>query len=92
MNIYVGNLAYSVTEDDLQKEFGTFGELASVNIIKDKFTGRSKGFGFVEMPNNSEADAAIKALNGKDLKGRNIKVNPAKPPGSGGRQKRRPRY
>lgn len=92
MNIYVGNLSYSVTEEDLQNEFGAFGELASVNIIKDKFTGRSKGFGFVEMPSNSEADAAIKALNGKDLKGRNIKVNPAKPSGSGGRQKRRPRY
>ena len=93
MNIYVGNLAYGVTEEDLQAEFATFGELASVNVIKDKFTGRSKGFGFVEMPSNSEADAAIKALNGKDLKGRNIKVNPAKPSGSGGsRQKRRPRY
>ena len=92
MNIYVGNLSYSVTEEDLRNEFGAFGELSSVNIIKDKFTGRSKGFGFVEMPSNSEADAAIKALNGKDLKGRNIKVNPAKPSGGGSRQKRRPRY
>ena len=79
MNIYVGNLAYSVTEDDLRSAFQDFGEITSINIIKDKFSGQSKGFGFVEMPNNSEADKAIKSLNGALLKGRPIKVNQAKP-------------
>lgn len=90
MNIYVGNLAYSVTEDELQTLFGEFGEVSSANIIIDKFTGRSKGFGFVEMPNNSEADEAIKALNGKVVQGRDIKVNQARPRGD--RAPRRPRY
>jgi RNA recognition motif-containing protein len=90
MNIYVGNLAYSVTENDLKDAFSEFGEVSSVNIITDKFSGKSKGFGFVEMPNNSEADAAIDTLNGRALKGRNIKVNQAKPRGD--RPKRRPRY
>jgi RNA recognition motif-containing protein len=90
MNIYVGNLAYSVTEDDLKAAFSEFGTVESVNIIKDKFSGQSKGFGFVEMPDNSEADQAIKALNGSDLKDRNIKVNQAKPRGEG--SSRRPRY
>jgi len=89
MNIYVGNLAYSVTEEDLQKLFGEFGEVGSVNIIIDKFTGRSKVFAFVEMPNNSQADEAIKALNGKVVQGRDLKVNQARPrtdraPGGGG--------
>ena len=79
MNIYVGNLAYSVTEDELREAFGAYGDISSVSLITDKFTGQSKGFGFVEMPNNSEADAAIKALNETPLKGRNIKVNQAKP-------------
>lgn len=79
MNIYVGNLAYSVTQDDLRDAFSPYGEISSVNLITDKFTGDSKGFGFVEMPNNSEADAAIKALNETPLKGRNLKVNQAKP-------------
>jgi len=79
MNIYVGNLAYSVTEDELREAFGAYGEISSVSLITDKFSGQSKGFGFVEMPNNSEADAAIKALNETSLKGRNIKVNQAKP-------------
>jgi RNA recognition motif-containing protein len=79
MNIYVGNLAYSVTEDELREAFASFGEISSVSLITDKFSGQSKGFGFVEMPNNSEADAAIKALNETPLKGRNIKVNQAKP-------------
>ena len=79
MNIYVGDLSYDVTEDDLKAVFSEFGEVDSVNIIKDKFSGRSKGFGFVEMPNNSEADKAIAALNGTELKGRNLKVNQAKP-------------
>jgi RNA recognition motif-containing protein len=91
MNLYVGNLAYSVTEDQLREAFAAFGEVSSVNVITDKFSGQSKGFGFVEMPNNSEADAAIKALNGSALGGRNMKVNQAQPRGnrpSGGR----PRY
>ncbi len=81
MNIYVGNLAYSVTQDDLRDAFAAYGDISSVNLITDKFTGDSKGFGFVEMPNNAEADAAIKALNETPLKGRNIKVNQAKPRG-----------
>ncbi len=75
MNMYVGNLSYNVTEDDLKDLFSEFGEVVNVNIIKDKFSGQSKGFGFVEMPSNSEADKAIKALNGNELKGRNIKVS-----------------
>ena len=74
-----GNLSYKMTEDDLKAVFSEFGEVDSLNIIKDKFSGRSKGFGFVEMPNNSEADKAIEALNGTELKGRNLKVNQAKP-------------
>ncbi len=90
MNLYVGNLAYSVTEEDLKEVFSEFGELESVNIIKDKYSGQSKGFGFVEMPDNSEADKAIKALNGSQIKGRPIKVNQAKPRGD--RSARRPRY
>jgi RNA recognition motif-containing protein len=86
MNIYVGNLPYSVTDSDLRETFAQFGNVDQVNLITDKFTGESKGFGFVEMNSNSEADAAIKALNGSDLKGRNITVNQAKPRGerSGG--------
>jgi RNA recognition motif-containing protein len=77
MNMYIGNLAHDVTEDDLRNAFSEFGEVASVKIIMDKFSGRSKGFGFVEMPSNSEADQAIKALNGKAFNGRSIKVNQA---------------
>ena len=79
MNIYCGNLAYAVTEDDLRTAFAEFGEVTSVNVITDKFSGQSKGFGFVEMAENSEADAAIKALNDTPLGGRNIRVNQAKP-------------
>ncbi len=79
MNIYVGNLPYSVTDADLRATFSRFGEVSQVNLISDRFTGESKGFGFVEMSNNAQADAAIKALNGTDLKGRNITVNQAKP-------------
>ncbi|MDR4503996.1 MAG: RNA-binding protein [Candidatus Scalindua sp.] len=90
MNIYVGNLPYSVTEADLKETFSAFGEVASASLVSDKFSGQSKGFGFVEMPNNSEADAAIKALNESDLQGRNIKVNQAKPKGDS--PQRRPRY
>ena len=79
MNIYIGNLAYSVTEDDMKEAFGAYGQVESVNLIKDKMSGQSKGFGFVEMSSNSEADAAIKGLNDKPLNGRAIKVNQAKP-------------
>ena len=79
MNIYVGNLPYSVTDADLREAFSRFGEVSQVNLITDKFSGQSKGFGFVEMDNNSEADAAIKALNDTDMNGRTMKVNQAKP-------------
>jgi RNA recognition motif-containing protein len=89
MKLYVGNLSYSVTEDDLQALFSEFGEVESANIIKDQMSGQSKGFGFVEMPDNSEADKAIKALNGKEVKGREIKVNQAKPRGDRPSRKRR---
>ena len=90
MNMYIGNLAHDVTEDDLRNAFSEFGEVSSVKIIIDKFSGRSKGFGFVEMPDNSEADQAIKALNGKVFNGRSIKVNQAEPQKK--RPRRRPRY
>lgn len=79
MKIYVGNLPYSVTDADLRETFSSFGEVSEVNLIADRFTGESKGFGFVEMDNNSQADAAIKGLNGTDMKGRNITVNQARP-------------
>jgi RNA recognition motif-containing protein len=79
MRIYVGNLTYSVTDDDLRDVFGQFGELAAAEVIKDKFSGQSKGFGFVDMPNKSDADAAIKALNETDYKGRKLTVNEARP-------------
>ncbi len=90
MNIYVGNMAYSVTEDDLREAFAAFGTVTSANLIMDKFSGRSKGFGFVEMADNAEADAAIKGLNGSPLQGRNLTVNQAKPRGD--RPQRGPRY
>ena len=79
MNIYVGNLSYSVTEDDLRQAFEAFGQVASVSIIKDKFSNQSKGFGFVEMPSQEEAQAAISGMNGKDIKGRAMNVNEARP-------------
>ena len=79
MNIYVGNLSYSVTEDDLKQAFEAFGQVASVSIIKDKFSNQSKGFGFVEMPSQEEAQAAITGMNGKELKGRAMNVNEARP-------------
>ena len=79
MNIYVGNLSYEVTEEDLKTAFETFGAVDTVKVIKDNYTGRSKGFGFVEMPTKSEAQSAIEGLNGKDLKGRNLNVNEARP-------------
>ena len=79
MNIYVGNLPWGLSEEDLREAFEAFGEVVSVKIIQDKFTGRSRGFGFVEMPKDEEGEAAISALNGKDLKGREIVVNQARP-------------
>ena len=88
MNIYVGNLSRDVAESDLKEAFQPFGEVQTASIIKDKFTGESRGFGFVEMPNKEEADKAIADMNGKDLKGRNLTVNEARPrtdrPRSGG--------
>jgi len=88
MNIYIGNLSYNTTEDTLKSLFAEFGDIESVKVIKDRSSGRSKGFGFIEMPSNSEADQAIKALNGNRIDGNNIKVKPAD---SGGkRRKKRP--
>ncbi|MEE8399765.1 MAG: RNA-binding protein [Desulfobacterales bacterium] len=81
MNIYVGNLSTNFKEDTLRELFTEFGEVESAKIILDRSTHRSKCFGFVEMPSNSEADQAIKALNGKFIEGENIKVNPADPGG-----------
>ena len=79
MNIYVGNLAHQATEDDLRQAFESFGQVESVNIIKDRFSGESRGFGFVEMPSKSEAQKAIEEMNGKDLMGRAVNVNEARP-------------
>jgi RNA recognition motif-containing protein len=79
MNIYVGNLAYGVTDDELRETFSAFGEVERASVIMDRDTGRSKGFGFVEMPDDSQAKAAIEGLNEKDLSGRAIRVNEAKP-------------
>jgi RNA recognition motif-containing protein len=79
MNIYVGNISRTATEQDLKEAFEAFGAVQSAAIIKDKFSGESRGFGFVEMPNKDEADKAISGLNGKDLKGRTLTVNEAKP-------------
>jgi RNA recognition motif-containing protein len=89
MKIYVGNLAYSVTDEQLQTAFSEFGEVSSATVISDKFSGQSKGFGFVEMPDSAAAQKAIQSLNGTPLSGRNVKVNEAKP-----REDRpqRPRY
>jgi cold-inducible RNA-binding protein len=84
MNIYVGNLSYDVTDEELREEFKAFGEVSSVNIIKDKYSGQSKGFAFVEMPNLSEGQAAITGLNGKKLKERTISVSGARSRDSGG--------
>jgi len=90
MNIYVGNLAREVSEEDLRQAFAAFGQVASVTILKDRFSGESRGFGFVEMPAKAEAEAAITGLKGKELKGRTLNVNEARPrsegPGGGGRR------
>ena len=79
MNIYVGNLPYSISENDLRDMFAKFGEVGKANIIMDRDSGRSKGFGFVEMPNQSEAEAAIGKLNETEYEGRNMRVNEARP-------------
>lgn len=78
-NIYVGNLSFRATEDDVRQAFGAYGEVSSVNIIVDRETGRSRGFAFVEMPNADEANAAIEALNSQEVAGRRITVNEARP-------------
>ncbi|ACF11442.1 RNP-1 like RNA-binding protein [Chlorobaculum parvum NCIB 8327] len=79
MNIYIGNLDYEITETDLRDAFSEFGDVAKASVIMDKFSGRSKGFGFVEMTNDEEANEAISSLNESKLGSRNIKVNEAKP-------------
>jgi len=84
MNIYVGNLSYSTTDEDLRQAFSAHGEVTSVNIIKDRFSGESRGFGFVEMATNEEAQAAIANLNGTELGGRTLNVNEARPRTEGG--------
>mgnify|MGYP001769274586 CR=1 FL=1 len=84
MNIYVGNLSRQTEEDDLRQEFEAFGAVDKVTIIKDKFSGEPRGFGFVEMANKSEAEAAISGLNGKELHGRTLNVNEARPRTEGG--------
>lgn len=80
MKIYIGNLPYQVTEEELRQEFGSFGEVTSVSIITDKYSGRPKGFGFVEMASVSAGQAAIVGLNGKTLRDQMLKVNAARPP------------
>ncbi|MFZ6026633.1 MAG: RNA recognition motif domain-containing protein [Chloroflexota bacterium] len=84
MNIYVGNLSFKASEDDVRDAFAAYGQVASVAIIKDQATGRSRGFAFVEMPDGGEGNAAIAALNGKDLLGRSLTVNEARPRPEGG--------
>ena len=84
MNIYVGNLSWNLKDQDLLNLFASHGEVASAKIVTDKFTGRSKGFGFVEMPNDDQAQAAIAALNGTEVDGRNVVVNESRPKPEGG--------
>ncbi|HVR10689.1 MAG TPA: RNA-binding protein [Thermoanaerobaculia bacterium] len=84
MNLYVGNLPYRMTEDQLKEAFEAYGLVASCTIIKDKVTGQSKGFGFLEMPERTEAEAAINGLNGRELMGRKLNVNEARPRTEGG--------
>jgi RNA recognition motif-containing protein len=79
MNIYVGNLSFDVTEEELRQTFEAYGQVESATIVKDKFSGQSRGFGFVEMPTKAEAMSAISGVNGKDLSGRTLNVNEARP-------------
>jgi RNA recognition motif-containing protein len=99
MNIYVGNLSFDASEEDLQKLFSGFGQVSSVTIVRDKYSGQPRGFGFIEMPERSEAQAAIENLNGKELLGRAINVSEARPRtdrgrsgGQGGRKGGRPSH
>lgn len=85
MNIYVGNLSFEVTDEDLRGAFESFGRVESAKIIKDKYSGQSRGFGFVEMPSADEAKSAISGMNGKELKGRALNVNEARPRAAGNR-------
>ena len=85
MNIYVGNLSYDVTDETLQGTFESFGEVTSAKVIKDKYTGQSRGFAFVEMPGQTQAQTAIKGLNGKELQGKDMKVSEARPSTAGAR-------
>ncbi len=78
MNLYVGNLSYEATEDDLRQAFSAFGNVANVSVIKDKFTNKSRGFAFVEMASDAEGNAAVEGMNGKDVRGRPVKVNVAR--------------
>ncbi len=96
MNIYIGNLSFDTTDEDLRKAFEGYGEVTSVNIITDRYTGKPRGFGFVEMPSKGEAQAAIDGLNGQELQGQTLNVNEARPRterggdrGGGGRGGRR---
>ncbi len=84
MNIYVGNLSYKTTEEDLKKAFEAYGQVDAVRIITDKMSGRSKGFGFVEMPDSTAANTAIQSMNGKEFGGRQLKVNESQPRPDGG--------
>lgn len=79
MNIYIGNLSFDTTEDDLRQAFTSYGEVSSVNIITDKYSGKSRGFGFVEMPAKGEAEEAMAGLNGQELDGKSLNVNEARP-------------
>ncbi len=79
MNIYVGNLSYSLSESELRDAFAAYGEVSSVNVLMDRETGRSRGFGFVEMPNQAEGEAAVAEINGKEVGGRPLRVNEARP-------------
>ena len=90
MNIYVGNLSFKASEVEVRQAFASFGQVASVAVIKDQATGKSRGFAFVEMPNSAEAQAAIAGLNGKELLGRQLMVNEARPRTTGGGGMRRP--
>ena len=92
MKLYVGSLNYSTTEDELDKLFSDYGSVESVSLIKDNFSGQSKGFGFVELPNNADADKAIKALNGSNFQGRVIKVNQAQAKTKNSHSKRNKSY
>ena len=95
MNIYVGNLSFDASEEDIQKAFAEFGQVSSASIVRDRYSGQPRGFGFVEMPNQTEAKAAIENLNGKELRGRQMNVSEARPrtdrgksSGQGGRKGR----